>query len=359
MTLRTVSGIVAALALGLPALAQVKEGPKARVENPAAAKPESLEAIDRDFADGVAGLERTRLVRLVRLADGQGKAEAEKTYEAYLRLAISNGLYDEAEPVAERVLKSRPVPARLAALAEVVNVVAEANRGDFDASIRSLDAAVRDADKASDGPDTPLPVATRLSILEAYFQKLIQSDQYETARKALHLVGEHSAEKSIQLYVAARLQRLDLVGKPSPPVVGVDLEDRPFNLADLKGHPVLIVFWASWCLPCGEEVAGIERAYATHRDKGFRVVGINLDASQDGGVEPSSALPNVRRFLLDHDVRWPNLLNGAGEHDYVKAFGVDEIPANVLIGRDGKVAHLDLVRGNVGRAVAASVGEGR
>ncbi len=376
MTMRNVSRIVAVLALGLPivgsrsALAQGKEKdvPKARVDAPVATKSESLEAIDRDFAKGLDDLERKRLGRLDRLAQAQGKVEAEKTYEAYFRLAISNGLYDEAEPVAERVLKARPVPPRLAAMAEVVNVVAEANRGDFDDSIKSLVAAVRDVDSAKaqekpnpDAPDGPLSVGTRLTILEAYFQKLIQADQYAIARKALRLVDEHSAEEAVKHYVAARLRRLDLVGKPSPPVVGVDLDDKPFLLADLKGHPVLVVFWASWCLPCGEEVARIERVYDAHREAGFRVVGINLDALQDGGggVVPSTAMPNVRRFLLDHNVRWPNLINGAGEHDYAKAFGVEEIPANVLIGRDGKVAHLDLVRGNVERAVSAAVTEGR
>ena len=58
-------------------------------------------------------------------------------------------------------------------------------------------------------------------------------------------------------------------------------------------------------------------------------------------------MPNIRRFLLDHNVRWPNLINGTGAHDYAKAYGVTEIPTNVLIGRDGNVIHLDLSRKNL------------
>ena len=58
-------------------------------------------------------------------------------------------------------------------------------------------------------------------------------------------------------------------------------------------------------------------------------------------------MPNIRRFLLDDNVRWPNLVNGAGVHDYAKAYGITEIPSNVLIGPDGTVIHVDLSRKNL------------
>ena len=62
-------------------------------------------------------------------------------------------------------------------------------------------------------------------------------------------------------------------------------------------------------------------------------------------------MPNIRRFLLDHNVTWPNLINGPGDRDYAGAYGVTQIPANVLIGRDGTVIHLDLTRSNLEAAV--------
>ena len=67
-------------------------------------------------------------------------------------------------------------------------------------------------------------------------------------------------------------------------------------------------------------------------------------------------MPNIRRFLLDNNVRWPNLINGTGTNDYAKAYGVAEIPSNVLIGRDGTVIHLDLSpRKNLATVVAKAV----
>ena len=71
-------------------------------------------------------------------------------------------------------------------------------------------------------------------------------------------------------------------------------------------------------------------------------MGINLDTLQSDGPKLETVMPNIRRFLLDHNVRWPNLINGTGTNDYAKAYGVTEIPSNVLIGRDGNVIHLDL-----------------
>jgi hypothetical protein len=85
-------------------------------------------------------------------------------------------------------------------------------------------------------------------------------------------------------------------------------------------------------------------------------VGINLDAVSDGDRQPSTVLPNVRRFLLDYNVTWPTLMNGQGDQDYARAYGVAEIPANVLVGRDGRVLHIDLVRKNIEPTIARVIG---
>jgi hypothetical protein len=85
-------------------------------------------------------------------------------------------------------------------------------------------------------------------------------------------------------------------------------------------------------------------------------VGINVDALPGNGPKLETVLPNIRRFLLDNNVRWPNLINGTGTTDYAKAYGVTEIPFNVLIGRDGTVIHLDLSpRKNLASVVAKAI----
>ena len=85
-------------------------------------------------------------------------------------------------------------------------------------------------------------------------------------------------------------------------------------------------------------------------------MGINLDLQQDGGQKLETVLPNIRRFLLDYNVPWPTLVNGSGDHDFAKAYGVADIPANVLIGRDGTVVQIDLSRRNLEAVITRLLG---
>ena len=138
-------------------------------------------------------------------------------------------------------------------------------------------------------------------------------------------------------------------------IQGNELDGKPVSLANFKGQVVLVVFWASWCLPSSTEVAWLDQMYTTYQSRGFRILGINLDTLQSDSPKIETFMPNVRRFILDHNIRWPNLINGTGAHDYARAYGVVEIPTNVLIGRDGTVIHLDLSRKNLDTVIARSV----
>jgi len=85
-------------------------------------------------------------------------------------------------------------------------------------------------------------------------------------------------------------------------------------------------------------------------------VGVNLDLMQDGAPTPEGLLPNIRRFVFDYNVSWPTLVNRPADGDVAKAYGVVEIPANVLIGRDGAVAAIDLTRKNFDATVSKILG---
>jgi len=320
----------------------------------------TIESINAEYEKAVHQLDRQRLESLGRLALSQPRAQAAITYDAYFRLAIAKSLYADALPYATRVIQSEDPQASISWLAHLVQIVAEADKGDYEGSLRSLASAIRmkaaDPNKAATKPGG-LSIGTQASIVDAYYQRLIHGDQIEVARKAMKLVADSAEAPPIRDLAGRRLKQLGLVGKPAPTIAGTDIDGKPFQLADTKGEVVLVVFWATWCLPNAQQMPMLDYINNTYKTKGLRVVGINLDAAQDGSQDPKTLLPMIHRYLLDYNVTWPTLLNSPGDHDYAAAFGVTEIPASVLIGRDGTVKHLDLVGRKLEKAIAEALAQ--
>lgn len=105
------------------------------------------------------------------------------------------------------------------------------------------------------------------------------------------------------------------------------VDDR-LALASLKGQPVLLDYWATWCGPCQAEAPVVDRIYRRHKDQGLVVLGINVNAKNDtAGVTPWVRKKGLS-FTILHDVD-----NSASE-----AFDVQNIPTLVVISREGKVS---------------------
>jgi thiol-disulfide isomerase/thioredoxin len=318
----------------------------------------NIQAIDDDYDRHLLQLDRSRLERLGRLAARQEPAEAAATYERLFRLAIACNLFRDAEAAANNVLKHGTSSPPTNALAHLIKIIAEADRGAYEQSLQSLRQAVAEIvqQRQAKVPRAVLAPDDLVGICEAYYQRLVEGNQFAIARDAFRLVLEHSQRPAVRDFLASRLKRIELVGKPAPPIQGTDLDGKTFNLADYKGKVVLIVFWASWCLPNAAEIARLERVHDVYHDRGLQVVGINLDAAQDGGQKLETVLPNIHRFLLDHNVRWPTLVNGSGDCDYTKAYGIADIPANILVGRNGTVVQIDLSRRNLESVIPRMLG---
>ncbi len=349
LTVTTAILVVGATCRGLAGADNPAQADAART----ATQPDSVVAIDGLYQKELNDIERRRLERLAALAGKQAKDAANQTYESYFRAAIAANLFAEAEPVANRVLQSKESSSKVILLADVAKIMAQVGRGAYDESLASLASMLGGA-----GPAVPqaLSAPAKLTLLEMYFQRLSQAEQFAAARKAFNLVLDRTNDPTVKDFVASRLARLDLIGKPAPPIAGTDVDGHSVRLADYHGDAVLVVFWASWCLNCAEEVSRLEAAYAAYSGRGFRIVGVNLDTLQEGGKAPEAVRSAVRQFLVEYNVRWPNLINGAGDQDYARAYAVAEVPANVLIGRDGTIIHLDLTRSNLDKAVARAVG---
>jgi thiol-disulfide isomerase/thioredoxin len=120
----------------------------------------------------------------------------------------------------------------------------------------------------------------------------------------------------------------DLVGKIAPDVRLALLGGGRFNLAELKGHVVVLDFWASWCGPCMQAMPQVDAAVEEYADRGVKLVAVNMQEDQtaaSGALERLKIHPAV---ALDVD-------GAAAEHYQVTA-----IPQTVVIDAEGKVAQV-------------------
>lgn len=109
-----------------------------------------------------------------------------------------------------------------------------------------------------------------------------------------------------------------------------DPEGKMHKLSEYagKGNYVLVDFWASWCGPCRGEMPNFVKLYAEYHQKGFEIVGVSLDKDKDAWVNGIAKL----------GITWPQI-SDIKYWDCVpaKTYGVNSIPATVLIGPDGKI----------------------
>jgi len=338
---------------------QDKAKPPAPKVTGSARAEETIQAIDDEHNRQVLHLEQRRLEQLGRLAARQKPALAAATYERLFRLAIAGDLFRDAEAAAGKVIEQGTPSPTTDALAHLVKIIAEVDRGAFEQSLQSLRKAVAESAQEHQATEVRAALAPGevIGICEAYYQRLVEGNQFAIAREAFRLVLEQPYSPAVKEFLASRLKRIELVGKPAPPIQGTDLDGKVFNLADEKGKVVLVVFWASWSLPSAAQVSWLEQVQDAYHKRGLRVVGINLDAHEESGQKLETVLPSIRRFLLDYNITWPTLVNGSGDRDYAKAYGISDIPANVLIGRDGSVVQIDLSRRNLETVVSRLLGQ--
>jgi cytochrome c biogenesis protein CcmG/thiol:disulfide interchange protein DsbE len=97
------------------------------------------------------------------------------------------------------------------------------------------------------------------------------------------------------------------------------------SLADLKGKPVVVNFWASWCIPCKDEAPALQKTFEKYRAQGLTVLGIDAqDFRQD-----------ARRFTKRFGVTYPVVYDGSGST--LGKWGVTGFPETFFVDRSGRL----------------------
>ena len=102
--------------------------------------------------------------------------------------------------------------------------------------------------------------------------------------------------------------------------------DERVGLADLQGKVVILDFWATWCLPCIDQIPALNAFHAAHaEDPAVLVFGVSADLE---GAE------NVAQWVKEKGVRYPILLGGAS---LAQDFGAPGFPVTYFLDRQGRI----------------------
>jgi thiol-disulfide isomerase/thioredoxin len=153
------------------------------------------------------------------------------------------------------------------------------------------------------------------------------------------------AASVLLLLVACRVEEPPASKGPAPEWTLSDLDGRPVTLAELRGKPVVIDFWATWCPPCEFQIPILNRVHE-HYGGRVEVVGIAVDV---GGREV------VAPFAAEHKIGYRVLL---GDEDLAQRYGALGFPSLFVVGPDGTIAssHVGVVEPDeLQRAVDATL----
>ncbi len=146
-------------------------------------------------------------------------------------------------------------------------------------------------------------------------------DYYTKVAKAFP--GTDAGEKA-----AGAARRLDSVGRRIE-LEGSTIQGKSFSLASLRGKPVVVHYWATWCEPCKQDMKLLRRLQANYQRAGLQLVGINVDATGEAAAG----------YLKENPLPWTQMFEPGGLESsrLAKTLGVQTLPTMMLIDADGKV----------------------
>jgi thiol-disulfide isomerase/thioredoxin len=126
------------------------------------------------------------------------------------------------------------------------------------------------------------------------------------------------------------------VGLEAPMYAARNLSGDSVSLALLRGKPVLLNVWATWCLPCKEEIPYLEQLHAKHATEGLQIVGVSIDARGDED--------KINEFARDFKMTYP-IWRDPDERVNARFLAIG-VPSTYLIDRDGilRWKHLGTLR---------------
>ena len=166
--------------------------------------------------------------------------------------------------------------------------------------------------------------------------------------KTKELFNSFSLENKKSEYGKMITKYLELNKEPKIGEQFVDFEMVDTNgvskkLSDLKGKIILLEFWASWCTGCRQENPHLVKTYQKFNSKGFEIFAVSLDKNKE----------NWLKAIKKDKLSWENVSDLKGtQSEVVLIYGINKIPDNFLIDRNGVIIGRDLHGENLEKKLA-------
>lgn len=184
--------------------------------------------------------------------------------------------------------------------------------------LESLNAVV---DRYPKSPEAALAMM-QLALSKEFEDK--EKEALEWYRKvAERFPNQEAGEKA-----AGAIHRLESVGQQLE-LGGTTLDGKSLSLSQLRGRPIVVHYWATWCEPCKQDLKLLRQLQARYQKAGLQLVGVNVDGRKADALA----------FVKANSLPWPQLFaeGGLESSPLAKQLGIQTLPTMLLIDKTGKV----------------------
>lgn len=167
---------------------------------------------------------------------------------------------------------------------------------------------------------------------EKYLTRVIFADAQtpeQQTEKLAALVTELQQNANIKILYQPP-KEAPVVGAMAPNFTLTNLNGKEVSLSQFRGRPVILNFWATWCVPCRREMPALQQAFQTHQPDGLAVLAINL--KEDAAL--------VEPFVDELGLSFEILYDSQGEVN--KTYTVAGLPRTIFIDRQGVIQHIQV-----------------